>query len=67
LAAAYRTISQGIRQLEREDKYSPPSSAKAKNVWNCTSTALYASMVWVYIALAQLGIECNVFPKKALE
>jgi hypothetical protein len=34
------TVSLGIKWPEREADHLPPSSAKVKNAWSCTSTPL---------------------------
>ena len=36
----------GVKQGGCEVNHSPPSRAKVKNEWNCTSTPTYAIMVW---------------------
>lgn len=48
ISEAYRTLYgkvvtfPGVKWPERESDHSPPSSAKVKTVWNCTSTPPYA-------------------------
>jgi hypothetical protein len=34
------TLTPGVKQLGHEAEHSPPSSAKVKNAWSCTSTPL---------------------------
>jgi hypothetical protein len=58
-----------VKRPGREADLSPPSSAKAMNVWSYTSTPQYASMAWysakrnagtVYLYLYPLYIKCRV-------
>jgi hypothetical protein len=39
----------GVKQPEREDDHSPPSSANVKNTWKYTSTLQYAFTSWCLV------------------
>jgi len=42
-------LSLWVKQMEHEADHSPPSDAKVKYAWNCTSTPKYIFMAWCLI------------------
>jgi len=42
-------LSPRVKQLGHEADHSPPSSAKVKNTWSCTTIPTYIFMVWCLI------------------
>jgi len=43
------SFSLGVKRLGLEADHSPPSMTKVKNVWICTSIALYVFVAWYLI------------------
>jgi hypothetical protein len=46
LSSGFRGLFPGVKRSWCQADHSPPSSAKAKNAWSCTSSPQYLFMAW---------------------